>query len=377
MIEFLEGNDAVVQAAVDAGCGFFAGYPITPATSILTGLARELPRVGGIAIQAEDELASIGMCIGAAMAGLKVMTATSGPGMSLYSENIGLAIMSETPIVIVDVQRQGPATGSATQGADGDIQFLRWGTSGGLPLFVLSPENVKECYVLTIEAFNLAERFRTPVIVASQKEIGLVRERVDLEELRRDLPPLVSRTRAPDDQTFLPHEFNRPADVPPFSPLGGPHLVRYTTSMHDQGGFLTKDPAIIAEMMEHLQRKITDNAPPLARFELDPEQDADTLIVAYGVVARSAREALALARKRGRRVSLLVLKTLYPVPEHAIKEALRTLSAGGRVLVPEMNLGQYVEDVRKLAAPRVVISISKMNTALVTPTEILEGGELL
>jgi len=377
MIEFLEGNDAVVRAAVDAGCRFFAGYPITPATSILTGLARELPRVGGVAVQAEDELASIGMCIGAAMAGLKVMTATSGPGMSLYSENIGLAIMGETPIVIVDVQRQGPATGSATQGADGDIQFLRWGTSGGLPLFVLSPENVKECYVLTIEAFNLAERFRTPVILASQKEIGLLRERIDLEEVRREAPPLVSRSLAPDDQSFVPHGFQRPADVPLFSPLGGPHVVRYTTSMHDQAGFLTKDPHIIAEMMEHLQRKIIDYAPPLARYEFDLQEGADTLIVAYGVTARSAREAAALARKAGRRVSLLVLKTLYPVPEHAIEEALGTLSADGRVLVPEMNLGQYVEEVRKLAAPLAVVPVSKMNTDLVTPAEILEGGGLL
>jgi len=165
--------------------------------------------------------------------------------------------------------------------------------------------------------------------------------------------------------------------VPLFSPLGGPHVVRYTTSMHDQAGFLTKDPHIIAEMMEHLQRKIIDYAPPLARYELDPQEGADTVIVAYGVTARSAREAAALARKAGRRVSLLVLKTLYPVPEHAIEEALGTLSADGRVLVPEMNLGQYVEEVRKLAAPLTVVPVSKMNTDLVTPAEILEGGGLL
>jgi 2-oxoglutarate ferredoxin oxidoreductase subunit alpha len=377
MIEFLEGNDAVVRAAVDAGCRFFAGYPITPATSILTGLARELPQVGGTAIQAEDELASIGMCIGAAMTGLKVMTATSGPGISLYSENIGLAIIGETPLVIVDVQRQGPATGSATQGADGDIQFLRWGTSGGLPLFVLSPENVRECYLLTVEAFNLAERFRTPVMLASQKEVGLLRERVDLEDMRREAPPLVSRALAADDRTFVPHGFERPADVPPFSPLGGPHLVRYTTSMHDQAGFLTKDPEVIADMMEHLQRKIMDGAPPLARYELDAKTDAEALIVTYGVIARSAREALALARKAGRRVSLLVLKTLYPVPERAIAEALGTLSPEGRVLVPEMNLGQYVDEVRKMAGPHTVVPVCKMNTDLLSPTEILGQGGLL
>jgi len=184
MIEFLEGNDAVVRAALDAGCTFFAGYPITPATSILTGMMRALPEVGGVAVQCEDEIASIGMCIGAAMTGQKCLTATSGPGMSLYSENLGLAQMGETPLVIVDVQRQGPATGSATKGADGDILFLRWGTSGGLPLIVLSPESVQECYTLTRAAFDLAERYRTPVILASQTEVGLTRERVDLEAAR-------------------------------------------------------------------------------------------------------------------------------------------------------------------------------------------------
>src|SRR5680860_1520719 len=187
MIEFLEGNDAVVRAALDAGCTFFAGYPITPATSILTGMMRALPEVGGVAVQCEDEIASIGMCLGAAMTGQKALTATSGPGMSLYSENIGLAQMGETPLVIVDVQRQGPATGSATKGADADIMFLRYGTSGGLPLIVLSPESVSECYTLTRLAFDLAERYRTPVVLASQKEVGLTREPVDLEAIARDM----------------------------------------------------------------------------------------------------------------------------------------------------------------------------------------------
>ena len=201
MIEFLEGNDAVVRAAIDAGCRFFAGYPITPATSILTGMMRELPKVGGVAVQGEDEITSIGMCIAAAMTGHKAMTATSGPGLSLYSENIGLAIMGETPLVIVDVQRQGPATGSATKGADSDIEFMRWGTSGGLPVIVLSPENVAECYSLTIEAFNLAERFRTPVFLASQKEVGLTRERVDLAEVQGRGP---GRAGTPGARSFDP-----------------------------------------------------------------------------------------------------------------------------------------------------------------------------
>jgi 2-oxoglutarate/2-oxoacid ferredoxin oxidoreductase subunit alpha len=238
MIEFLEGNDAVVRAAIDAGCKFFAGYPITPASSILTGMMRELPKAGGVVVQGEDEIASIGMCIGASMTGLKAMTATSGPGISLYSENVGLAIMGETPLVIVNVQRQGPATGSATKGSDGDVEFMRWVTSGGLPMIVLAPENVHECYTLTVDAFNMAERYRTPVFVASQKEVGLTREVFDQEAARLEAPDVYERPVAPVDCVYEPHACALPSDVPAMSAIGGPHLVRYTTSTHDQRAYL-------------------------------------------------------------------------------------------------------------------------------------------
>jgi len=374
MIEFLEGNDAVVRAAVDAGCRFFAGYPITPATSILTGMMRALPEVGGVAVQAEDEIASIGMCIGAAMTGMKAMTATSGPGLSLYSENIGLAIMGETPLVIVDVQREGPATGSATKGADGDIQFLRWGTSGGLPVIVLAPETVLDCYTLTVEAFNLAERFRCPVFLASQKEVGLTRERVDLEEARALAPAVLARRVAAPDAPYVPHAFSAPDDVAPMSPIGGPHLVRYTTSMHDERALLTKDPATISRMLDHLTRKITDHADEIALYDHDPVEGANTLVIAYGVTGRAAREAVARARATGRKVSLLVLKTLYPVSEAAIAAAMAGVR---RVVVPETNLGQYVVEVRRLAGDREVVAVNKMNTDLLSPVEIVREGGLL
>jgi 2-oxoglutarate ferredoxin oxidoreductase subunit alpha len=374
MIEFLEGNDAVVRASIDAGCRFFAGYPITPATSILTGMMRELPKVGGVAVQGEDEITSIGMCIAAAMTGHKAMTATSGPGLSLYSENIGLAIMGETPLVIVDVQRQGPATGSATKGADSDIQFMRWGTSGGLPVIVLSPENVAECYSLTIEAFNLAERFRTPVFLASQKEVGLTRERVDLAQVRADGPAVLERPAHDPATPYVPYAFSALDDVAAISPIGGPQLVRYTTSMHDRRGFLAKDPEVIAEYMEHLARKIDDHADEIALVDWDAQPGADTLVVAYGVTARSARNAVAQVRAAGGAVSLLVLKTLFPVPEAAITAALAGIR---RVVVPEMNLGQYVVEVRRLAGDREVISVPKMNTDLLSPGEIVAKGGLL
>lgn len=374
MIEFLEGNDAVVRAAIDTGCRFFAGYPITPATSILTGMMRALPEVGGVAVQAEDEIASIGMCIGAAMTGMKAMTATSGPGISLYSENIGLAIMGETPLVIVDVQREGPATGSATKGADGDIQFLRWGTSGGLPVIVLAPETVLDCYTLTVEAFNLAERFRSPVFLASQKEVGLTRERVDLDEAKRDAPAAAARPAAALDVAYVPHAFSAPDDVAPMSPIGGPHLVRYTTSMHDERALLTTDPAVISRMLDHLTRKITDHADEIALYDHDPDDGAETLVIAYGVTGRAAREAVARARAAGRKVSLLVLKTLFPVSEAAIVAAMAGVR---RVVVPETNLGQYVVEIRRLAGDREVVAVNRMNTDLLSPGEIVREGGLL
>jgi len=218
--EFIEGNDAIARGAMKAGCDFFASYPITPASSILHYMNYFVPEVGGIVIQAEDEIASMGFCIGAAMAGRKVLTATSGPGLSLYSENIGLAIMGETPMVIVNVQRQGPATGSATEGAEGDIQFVRWVTSGGLPIIALSPANVGEAYYLTYIAFNFAEKYRTPVFIMSSKDIGVTKETVDIDSI--ELPPRIERNRLngkKDD--YLPHWFENPEDVPPIADFGG------------------------------------------------------------------------------------------------------------------------------------------------------------
>jgi len=371
MIEYLEGNDAVVRGAIDAGCRFFAGYPITPASSILHGMIRELPRIGGIAVQGEDEIASIGFCIGASMAGLKSMTATSGPGISLYSENIGLAIMGETPLVIVDVQRQGPATGSATKGAEGDIQFVRWGTSGGFPIVALAPTTVEECYLLTIRAFNITERLRIPVFLMSNKELGQLRERTDLDAL--DKPRIVDRRRVNDDVTeFVPHRFARPGEVPPMSDIGGKHIVRYTTSMHYKDGFITKSPKEIGEMMEHFVSKIESSREELELVEPDLEEGADTLLVSYGIAARSAREAVAELRKKGKKISHLIIYSIWPVPENAL---LMSLKGCRRVIVPEMNLGQYVLEIERIARradPGIeVISACKMDTTLLSPREIM------
>jgi 2-oxoglutarate ferredoxin oxidoreductase subunit alpha len=373
-LEFIEGNEAIARGAVRARCSFFASYPITPASSILEHMLGLLPDAGGIAIQAEDEIASIGFCIGAAMAGRKVLTSTSGPGMSLYSENIGLAIMGETPMVIVDVQRQGPATGSATKGAEGDIQLTRWGTSGGLPVIALSPSSVGEAYELTYRAFNFAERYRTPVFLLTSKEVGVTRESVDLDAI--ELPPLVEREQVPPGRSeYLPHQFDRLEEVPPISDFGGEYVARYTTSTHDKSAYLTTKPRVIQEMIDHYAAKIDKAIDDIALVKQDFQEGADTLVISYGVVSRSAAVAVEEARSRGREVSSLVLKTLWPVPERAITSAM----AGVRkIVVPEMNLGQYLVEIERLAPPEAeVVGVCKMDTTLISPREILERGGLL
>ena len=371
-LEFLEGNEAIARGAMKANCNFFAGYPITPSSSILQYMQSMMPHSGGIAIQAEDEIASMGFCIGAAMAGSKVLTATSGPGISLYSENIGLAIAGETPMVIVNVQRQGPATGSATKGAEGDIQFTRWCTSGGLPVIVLSPASVEEAYELTYRAFNLSEQYRVPVFVLTNKEIGVTRESVDLDAV--SLPPLMERTRAAADGEYLPHYFEAPSDVPAFSDFGGEHIARFTTSTHDKAAYLTSNPAVIQEMIDHYAAKVDAAADELALVKEDFQDGADILIISYGITSRSAAVAVRDARVRGVKISALCLQTLYPVPRTAMTAAMQSMK---KIIVPEMNMGQYILEVERLKpAGAELVGVNKMDTTLISPAEILEQGVL-
>ncbi len=368
-LEFLEGNEAIARAAVKANCGFFAGYPITPSSSILHRLLNKLPKAGGVAIQAEDEIASIGMCIGAAMAGAKVLTATSGPGISLYSENIGLAIMGEVPMVIVNVQRQGPATGAATKGAEGDILFTRWCTSAGLPTIVLSPADVAEAYELTYRAFNLAERYRVPVFVLTNKEVATTRESVDLEQIT--LPPMVERARPAADQPYLPYHFNAMHEVPEFADMGGDRITRFTTSSHDEAGQLTTSPEVIQRMIDHCAAKVDCAADDIALVKRDMQAGAEVLLLGYGIVSRSMAVAAKELREQGHKVSLLTLQSLYPVPKTAIAEALTGIR---RVVVPEMNLGQYIQEIRAVAHTNVeVVGVNKMDTTLLSPAEIISG----
>lgn len=371
MREFIDGSEAMVRGALAAGCNFFAGYPITPATPILLRMLRELPRLGAVAMQGEDEISSIGMCIGAAMTGAKAMTATSGPGISLYSENIGLAIMGEVPLVIVDVMRLGPATGGATTISQGDVQFLRWGTSGGFPIIALCPTNLAECFTLTQRAFNLAERFRSPVFIATDKEVISTRQTVETDRFEKI--KVVDRARASSGSDFLPFHVNRLADVPAFSPIGGEHLVRFTSSMHDERGILTKDPVKVDQTSGHLYYKIDAHREELEFVHLDAQEGAATLIVSYGICAPSVAEAVRNARAAGKRVSSLTIFSLWPLPERALADAMQGIR---RVIMPELNFGQYRQEVDSVAwslDPRPeVVGINRVDGGLISPQEILE-----
>jgi 2-oxoglutarate ferredoxin oxidoreductase subunit alpha len=368
--EFINGAEAISRAAVDSGCNFFSGYPITPATQILVHMATALPKVGGIAIQAEDEISAIGYCIGAAMSGARVMTATSGPGISLYSENIGLAIMGEVPLVIIDCQRMGPATGGATTVAQGDIQFIRWGTSGGYPIIALSPTSVEDCYSLTCRSFDLAERFRVPVFIITDKETVTTSVTVDRE--------LVSGYRAKSKNIisevdeFIPYHFDNIEDTPQLSPIGGAHIVRFTTSSHDERGYISTESSIVGRMNQHLSEKIAKNLEQITLVEEDLEAGADTLVISYGITSQSVKEAVREARKDGYKVSTLTILSLWPVPEQKIITAMRGKQ---RVVVAELNLGQYCREIERLARGEVeVVGIHRVDGDLITPKDILQRG---
>jgi len=365
-MSLMEGNEAVAHGALAAGCRFFAGYPITPATTILNTMLSLLPPIGGICLQGEDEIASIGYCLGASMAGMKVMTATSGPGISLYSEQISFAIGSEIPIVIVNVQRLGPSTGSATRGADGDINFMRWGSSSGLPVIVLAPVDVKDCYSLTMQAFNLAELYRCPVFVASNKEIGMTRENIDLAAVEK--PPVIDRAIAMDKEHFLPFQISNGQDVPYFLPIGDSVPVRQTSSTHGTDGYITTSADEIASFQQRLYDKLHESVDRYSYHAVEG-QNVPTLLITYGVTARAATNAIRMCNRQGASVSLLVLKTLWPVPEALIRRTARTAK---RVVVIEMNLGQYVNEIRRILPDKTIDFFGQMDGRLITPRQIEE-----
>jgi len=367
MNTFLTGNQAIVRGALRAGCNYFAGYPITPASSICSDMIQALTERGATGVQTEDEIAAIGQCIGAAMAGAKAMTASSGPGLSLYSENIGLAQMGEVPLVIVDCQRMGPATGGATTTGDGDVVFARHVTAGGFPLPVLAATDAGSAFRLTYEAFNIAERLRTPVIVLASKDISLTRQTVDVEAI--ELSPLVTRRLAPPDEPFRPYAADEPAEAPAFAPIGGRQRVRFTGSIHDENGVLTIDRGKIARKLSHLREKITRHAESLEDVDADLDLKAETLLISYGAADGAAREAVEALRAAGTRVSHLTIYSLWPVPRRVLRRAVTPRVR--RVIVPELNIGLYSEVLRGFVGDAAVESVLCFDGRLIPPDLIV------
>jgi len=363
--EYVDGATAIVRGAIDAGCTFFAGYPITPASGILMAMMRELPKVGGVAMQGEDEIASIGMCLGAAMSGAKAMTATSGPGISLYSENIGLAIMGEVPLVIVDVQRLGPATGGATTVAQGDIQFVRWGTAGGYPMIVLAPSSVPETYGLTAKAFDLAERFRCPVFLLTDKEIAMTLSAIDVDEYAE-----VCVVERVEKDSGLPYAWEPSDSVEPMRRYGDGDPFRLTGSTHDEGAYITKSADKVGALNQHLIDKIEQHRDEIEMVDADPDPGADTLVISYGVTAGAARAAIEQLRSDGIPTSGLVVQSLWPIPEAALGGALEGIN---RVIVPELNMGLYRREIDRLAGEREVLGVNRVDGTLITVDEIVEA----
>ncbi len=366
MREYTDGATAIVRGALAAGCTFFAGYPITPASTILAMMLRELPKRGGTAIQGEDEIASIGMCIGASMAGARAMTATSGPGISLYSENVGLAVMGEVPLVIVDVQRLGPATGGATTASQGDVQFVRWGTAGGYPIIALAPSTIPECHSLTARAFDLADRFRCPVFVVTDKEMALTFGTVETDEYE----DVEVRPRAAAEESGAPYRYEPSDGVPPMRHYGGEETVRFTGSTHDERAFITKHPPTVEALNRHLSDKIEDHRGEIEMVSADPQPGATTLLVSYGITAGAVREAVRAARADGRRISALTVQSLWPVPETALGAALEGTD---RVVVAELNHGLYRREIERLADGREVVGVNRVDGELISPAELVEA----
>jgi 2-oxoglutarate ferredoxin oxidoreductase subunit alpha len=356
---FWQGNEACAEGAIAAGCRFFAGYPITPSSEIAEHLSKKLPQIDGIAIQMEDELASIGAIIGASWAGAKSMTATSGPGFSLMQEGIGYAFMTETPCVIVDVQRAGPSTGQATKCGQGDIMQARWGTHGDYSAIVLSPNSVQEMFELTIKAFNLTEKYRTPVILLADEIVAHMREQIILPDLRT-LEIVDRRRPSAGEEAFFGLQ-----EVPPMPSIGDGFNVVVTGSTHDECGIrVTADPATHRRLVERLNGKIHNHADEIADFESYNVDECRVGVVSCGCTSRTVYDATENLRKKGINVGYIRPRTLWPFPEGIIRKMAETART---IIVPEMNLKQLYHEVRKAAEGQTRVS----------PLNKIGGGELI
>ncbi len=364
---FVQGNEACARGALYAGLKFFAGYPITPSTEIAEFLSAELPKIGGAFIQMEDEIASMCAVCGASLAGSKSMTATSGPGFSLKQEAIGYAAMAEIPCVIVNVQRAGPSTGLATKVAQGDVNQARWGTHGDHSIVVLTASNIQDVFDITIEAFNIAETYRTPVILLFDEVIGHMREplRVPAPSAIPVMNRLYTDVKAGVNfHPYLPREDGRL----PISDFGGIHRFHVTGLYHDIWGFPTDNPDQVTKLLYHIVDKIENRAHILAKWKEFYLEDAEHVIISYGASARAALHLTETRRKKGDKIGLLELQTLWPFPSQLVREKCKNAK---NVFMVEMNMGQILAQVKQaVERPERVFLVNRLDGNLVTPTDI-------
>ena len=366
-IKFWQGNEAVAFGALAAGCKFYAGYPITPSTEVMETMAVELPKVGGVFQQMEDELGACGCAIGASIAGVKSMTASSGPGFTLKQENLGLAYEAEIPLVVVDVMRGGPSTGLPTQGAQQDVMQARWGTHGDHGTIALAPASVEECYTLTVEAFNLAERFRQPVLIMSDAEIGHMREKFVVPE-PGSLKVFDRKKPSVDAEHFVPYQADPEDDVPPMAGFGDGYRWHVTGLTHNDWGFPTTDPGDIDKKMRRLMRKIERFRDDIVKFDTVEAEDAEILVVSYGSVSRSSIRAVRDARAQGVKVGHFRPITLWPFADKELERLARRVKT---IIVPELNCGQMALEVERAVHGKArVVPLNRVDGELFQPTEI-------
>ena len=357
-----------MEGALAAGVRFYAGYPITPSTSIAEMMSQRLPQVGGKFIQMEDEIASVNALIGASLTGLKVIGATSGPGLSLKQESFGVAMLMEVPCVMIDVQRVGPSTGMATMPAQGDVMAARWGTHGDHPVIVLAASTVGECFELTVKAVNLAERFRTMVFLLTDAILASLLEKVELPDTVETIDRI--RTTVPPGQ-YKPYAADENG-VPPIADFGSGYHWYASSNVHDENGYLATSKHDVAwALFQRLHDKVWKHRDEFTFYSTEWLDDAETVVLAYGSTARSARAAVKTARQQGIKVGLLKLMTLWPFPDELVTQIA---TKARKIIVPEMNMGQIVEKVREVTCGKVeVVSVAKVDGKLIPPQEILEA----
>ncbi len=371
MVRIRSGNQMVAEGALRAGCKFFAGYPITPASGIYKLMIDMLPGRGGVALSAPDEISALAYCVGASLRGQKAMTATSGPGWALMIETVQYALMTETPVVIAMVQRLGPSTGGATQNAQGDVLLVEHCTSGGYTIPVFTPSTPIECYELTHIAFTWSELLRTPVVVMLDKEVGMTSEDIDYMTIH-DLTTLSRQRSIQRDNgkngAMDTYYFENPEDVPSFVPVGGQVKATVTGSAHNKAGKLQKNSPETLEVLYHLQKKIDAHANQMELVKRDLQDGARTLILSYGITARTAREAVRRIRNNNGKVSWLNVLSLFPVPANKIRASLHNIE---RIIIPEENFGgQYRSVLCNVFDKQEIVGVNKLG-AMITPDEII------